>query len=574
MFALGLTAAYITTAVTLTYPGVLHYSGEALGLPGELFLGLWNILWVHGWLGGHHALYLTHLEFYPTGANVAWDTLSLPQSALAAVLRSVMGLASAYNTTMLASLLADGLAMYAFARKGGLQRLGATLAGLTFMTSPYFVGEMLGHIQLVGAFGVPLFLTVLWDLYHCARSVGKYIWLAVILALTTYVVQDYAVYAVFAGLVLLFLHPDHPWRRVIAQRWRWALAAGAYMAMVAPLLYAMIDGPLAVHGGAPQSLLTRFVVDAEGLVVPDPWGLFAGLGLHWHIAPNLIDGGVFPGFALWAAAIWLWARRRTLSGAHRAIVRWAAVGAVLFAVLSLGPYLHIGGRLYPIPLPDRLLAALPIWQDTVPERLAMMTALFGSILVGVAAELAVAHRNAIAPARRRVTRNATIAGLLLLVAAGSWTAEFPATPLPSVPYAHLVRQAGGTVLYVPAVVPVTNLRYGPFTFVYVQGVLRRPTPEGYISRIPVKLIDRIDASPVLAYLWGTQFTNNPKASLARTAGAQLPAYLRRYDVHSIVFFGGSGVAQPDRTVAWLRDHLSSSWNKRQYGTTTVFVLGS
>lgn len=132
------------------------------------------------------------------------------------------------------------------------------------------------------------------------------------------------------------------------------------------------------------------------------------------------------------------------------------------------------------------------------------------------------------------------------------------------------------MLYVPAVVPLTNIAYGPFTFVYVQGVLQRPSPEGYISRIPVPVIRRINASPVLQYLWGTQFADNPEAQLASTAAARFPQYLRRYDVHSIVFLGGAaapGVAQPARTVSWLRRHLGSAWHMRKYGTTTVFLRG-
>lgn len=434
LFALGLTVGYLLAALTLTYPGILASAHAALGLPGDLYLGLWNILWVQGWMAGHHALYLTHLEFYPTGANVAWDTLNLLGSAVAAVLQSRIGLAAAYNTVLLTSLVADGLAMYALARKVGVQRLGAAVAGLTFMSSPYFVAEMLGHLQLVGAFGVPLFLTVLWDLYREPRaSLWKYLWLAVTLALTTYVVQDYAVDAVAAGILLLLLHPARPRRRVLGQWWRWAVAGGAYAIMVAPMVYAMLYGPLAVHGGAPQPLRTPFVVDVEGLVVPEPWGLFTGIAAHWHLAPNLVDGGVFPGFVLWAGAVCLWVWRRRLVGRHRLTVRWATVGAVLFAVLSLGPYLHLGGRFYAIPLPDRLLAGLPVWQDTVPERLAMMTALFGSVLVGVAAEVARTRLDGMRSQGRGDNRRTVIAGALLLTVAGSWTGGFPIAPLPRGP---------------------------------------------------------------------------------------------------------------------------------------------
>ena len=564
---------YMVTAVVITYPGVLAYSHAALGLPGDLFQNLWNIMWVQGWIAGRHALYFTPLEYYPTGANLAWETLSLPGTLVAALLRPAIGLAAAYNTVLLASLVADGLAMRALARTVGLSRLGAALAGLTFMTSPYFVGQLLGHVNMVGAFGVPWFLAALWRLYQQPRApLRQYLGLAAILALTTYLVQDYALYAIAAGLVLLWIHPARPWRTVWAAWVQWGSGIIAYAALVSPQVYAMLYGPLAVHAGAVQPLTTPWVVDLEGLVLPQPWGLFAGLANYWRLAPDLVDGGVFPGFILWGAALLLVVKRRQLSPPHRTIAGVAAIGTALFAVLSLGPVLHVAAHTTSISLPDRILASLPLWQDTWPERLAMMTALFGALLVGVAAEWARTHLDRQAKDRPR-GRNIVLAGSLLLILAASWTEGFPATPIPAVPYAQAVRRVGGTVLYVPAVMPGTTMTYGPFNYIYVEGVLGVPTPEGYVSRIPTQTRARLDRSVVLKYLWGVQFARNPAAMYAASAAVMLPHYLRKHDVHSIAFLAVSDVAHPGLTVAWLRAHLGANWIMRRYGTTTLFLRG-
>lgn len=570
-FSVGLVLAYAAAAICLTYPGILAYTHAALGLPGDLFQNLWNIMWVGGWLAGHHALYFTALEYYPTGANLAWETLSLPVTIVAALLRPLIGLAAAYNTVLLLSLVADGLAIYGFARTIGLSLFGASVAGLAFMSSPYFVGQLLGHVNMVGAFCVPWFLTVLWRVYQRPRSpLWRYFGLAGTLGLTTYVVQDYALYAIAAGFLLMWLHPGRPWRTVWAEWWRWAVAIVAYVALVAPQVYAMVYGPLAVHGAAAQPVTTPWVVDLEGLVLPQPWGLFAGLANYWRLAPDLLDGGIFPGFALWAAAIALAWKRRQLPSEHRAIVGWAAVGTGLFAILSLGPVLHVGGHVTSIPLPDRVLAALPLWQDTWPERLAMMTALFGAILVGVAAEWLRTRLDGEAASRPR-GRFIVLTSALFLIAAASWTVGFPATPIPSVPYASAVRHAGGTVLYVPAVMPGTLMTYGPFNYIYVEGVLGVPTPEGYVSRIPARTRNQLDRSPVLHYLWGVQFSRNPAAQYESAAATQFPGYLRRHHVHSIIFLTGSGVAHPDRTVSWLRQHLGTAWQMRKYNENIVFL---
>ncbi len=570
------TLTYAVAAVALTYPGVLSFSHAALGLPGDLYQNLWNVLWVRGWLTGHHALYFTPLEYYPTGANLAWETLSLPGTVVAALLSRPIGLAAAYNSVLLAYWVADGLALYVFARTVGLPRVSAWLAGLAFMASPYFVGQMMGHLHLVGAFGVPLFLSVLWKLYERPRvSVGRYLVLVGLLALTTYVVQDYAVYAIAVAVLLLFLHPARPWRRVLAEWWRWIVAIVAYTAMVAPMAYAMLFGPLAVHAGAVTPVSTPWVVNLEGLVQPEPWGLFVGLAARWRLAPDLLDGGFFPGFVLWAAVVVLLLTKRRLDPRYRRLARLAAIATGLFAVLSLGPVLHVGDVTTAIPLPERVLAALPVWQDTWPVRLAMLTALFGAILVGVAAH-AVRTRwedgEAEGAERARGRRIVVVAGVLL-IAAASWSATFRATAVPAVPYARVVREAGGTVLYVPPMLPNTRMGYGSAEYIYVEAVLNRPTPEGYVSRIPVSTVRRLNASPVLAYLWGLQFRHNHAAPLAGAASSGLSPYLKRYHVHSVVFLA-QGVARPAHAVAWLRHHLGRAWQMRRYGTTRVFTRQS
>ncbi len=567
---------YTVTALVLTYPGVLAFTHAALGLPGDLYQNLWNVLWVRGWLSGHHALYFTRLEYYPTGANLAWETLSLPGTVVAALLSRVIGLAAAYNTALMAYWVADGLAMYVFARTVGLTRVSAWLAGLAFMASPYFVGQMMGHLHLVGAFGVPLFLSALWKLYERPRaSVGRYLMLAGLLALTTYVVQDYAVYAIAVAVLLLFLHPARPWRRVLAEWWRWGVAIVAYAAMVAPMVYAMLFGPLAVHAGAATPVSTPWVVNLEGLVQPEPWGLFVGLVPGWRLAPDLLDGSYFPGFVLWVAAAVLLLARHRLEPRYRSLARLAAIGLVLFAVLSLGPVLHVGSLTTALPLPERLLASLPAWRDTWPERLAMLTALFGAILVGVAAHVVrtrLEEREAGGSERGRGRRMVVIAGLAL-IAAASWSVTFPATAVPAVPYVRVVQDAGGTVLYVPPMLPNTRMGYGSAEYMSVEAMLNRPTPEGYVSRIPLDTIHRLNASPVLAYLWGLQFRHNHAAPLASAASSGLQAYLKRYDVHSVIFLA-QGVARPQHAVAWLRQHLGPGWQMHQYGTTRVFIRQS
>jgi hypothetical protein len=56
---------------------------------------------------------------------------------------------------------------------------------------------------------------------------------------------------------------------------------------------------------------------------------------------------------------------------------------VLFLVLSMGPHLHVGGYVSPMPLPFRVLEKLPLLQNVQPRRLMLFTFLGAAVLVAV-----------------------------------------------------------------------------------------------------------------------------------------------------------------------------------------------
>jgi hypothetical protein len=64
-------------------------------------------------------------------------------------------------------------------------------------------------------------------------------------------------------------------------------------------------------------------------------------------------------------------------------VRVGTVMLLLAALLSLGPYLHVGGRATTLMLPWELFHDLPVIASLIPSRLAMFTALFAGLLLAV-----------------------------------------------------------------------------------------------------------------------------------------------------------------------------------------------
>jgi len=584
---------YLLVALAVTAPGFAHLSTRVIGHGGDPLQTLWNIAWVGGWLAGHHGLFFTRQLFFPEGANLAWMTLALPVTVPAALLRPSVGLVGAYNVVLLGSLVADGTAMFALARRVGLRGWAAWLSGVTFLASPYLVGEARAHLDLVGAYPLPLVALLLWGLLEDERPrARRFVLLGVVLAGAVYQVPDYAVFAGLAALLLLVLHPSARGRlvHVVLVRWRgWLLAAVTALGLAWPLLDALLTGRLVPHEGVPHLMPEVFSADLLGLLVPAPWGLFSFLRPSWHLAADLSDGSYFPGYVVYGAALVLVTRKRA-SPRSREVVRCAAWGAVTFGILSLGPRLHLAGDIFSIPLPFAAVAHLPAIGDTLPERLSAVVAMFGALLVGEAVQTLWPERAGEAGrepprpgrARGRSRAAALVVGVVTVVGLVSIPYPFPTRAVPEIAFARSVERQGGSVLFSPAQIPLTRDAV-PFqvtapgegyAYLFADATLGLPTPEGYVSNIPVLTASRIDASATLSYVTLMQGTDpRVRSALERAAARELPSFLRRMDVHSIVLFGNE-LAHPVADAAWFAAHAGVPTRLHRFpGGIWVLSLG-
>ena len=533
---------------------------------------LWNIVWIRGWLYGHHGLYFTHQLLTPGGANLGWMTLALPTNMVAALLSNFVGLVAAYNTMVLLCQLLNGVSMYYLARRTGVGWLGGVAAGASFMGSGHMVAEMLGHIHLLQAFFLIWFVTVLWGVLS-APSVRwtQYLLLGAVWAVTFYAVEDYALYELAAAVVVGFTHPgiQGSHLRALLSRWRGWLGAGLLgLAATAPLWSVLVWGPLSVGLGAvAQPTSTPYVVDLFGLVIPGPWGLFWWLGTSWHLSAGLVEVA-FPGFLVLAALYAIWRTRWPEPARQRGVARAAVVGVVVFGVLELGPYLHVDGFATTIPLPYLVLSHLPGWSVTLPVRLSVLTAIFGSMLVGAMTDRLTALEAA--QKGRRLHKGALITGgIALLVLGASWL-PFPLATVPKVVDAAAIRKAGGQVLFVPAVIPFTGLWAGPTKYMYWDAVLAAPTPEGYVSRLPQSTISRVDHSAVLEFFWEWQFPVDYSQKLQPVASRRLTSYLHSNDIRTIVVLT-TEVSAPSTRIAWLRRHLGRHYELVNKPNAAIFI---
>jgi hypothetical protein len=584
----GVVVAALAVALVVSLPASLHLGTQLIGTGSDPGQNVWNVAWVRGWLDGHHDLYFTRQLLYPEGANLAWMTLALPSSIVAALIVPALGLVGAYNLALLLTLAADGAAMYLLARRVGFGWSAAAVAGLAFETGPYLTHQLVAHLHMVGAYPMPLALAVLWGILERQRpSPWRFMLLGAVVALAAYDAPDYALYAVLGGILVALLHPATRGRAVasILERWwGWLLAGVVAFGLLAPFLDALVTGPLAAGSAAVTPSNTPWVVDLLSFFVPPPAGAFRYLGGE----QTLLVPYAFPGFFALAGFVVLLGWRERIPRRYRALVRLCLVGMATFALLSLGTQLHADGYALPVPLPYSLLAHLPGFADTLPDRLTVLVAVFSSLLVGLATELvldrlrlrqteavhAVAHCG-----RPRCRGLLALSGAGLALVALSLPYPFPSERPVGAGFVSPVRRHGGAVLFVPAQVPWTadwaHSQADPqrgYWYMYADAEVGLPTPEGYVSRLPVATSARIDASAVLAYVTLMQLTNPQIRTPGEAAAARaLPGFLRRMHVGSVVFRTDE-LAHPGADAAWFAAHAGVATRLSHLGRG-IWVLG-
>ncbi|MCA9727029.1 MAG: hypothetical protein KC729_05045, partial [Candidatus Eisenbacteria bacterium] len=151
--------------------------------------------------------------------------------------------------------------------------------------------------------------------------------------------------------------------------------------------------------------------------------------------------------------------------------RWA-LGAFAFAILALGPRLHVNGEVLPVPLPQAIVSHLPILGGTrTPIRYLAAAQLFLAMAVamGWAGWQRSGRRGAIARDPEAaltvpsllLTRGELLIGAAILLTCLSAPLRFTAEPIPRVYETIRQRSAGetATLLHVPGMLAREDLLY-------------------------------------------------------------------------------------------------------------------
>lgn len=371
---------YLALTCLLTYPMVREF-GRAI--PGDGFDGwqnVWNIWWVkQALLVQGTNPYFTQLLDYPAGVYLYFHTLNIFNGLTFLPVTLNTGSLAAYNTAAAFSFVAGGYGCYLLALRvlgpgsrttaGTSLHLAAFLGGCVFAFSPYHMAHLLGHMQLISLEWLPFtaLATVLLlsrcdsrpaerpysAARRCLAAAGLMALFLVLVALCDWYYAFYMV--LLTGL--LWLTSVLRWRAAVRSAGALALSGLLFAAVTAMLWVPMVQESLAGDYMVPQAGSTeRLSADALAFFTPSaqhPWWGGWAAGLADRFTASLSERTVYAGYAVLGLAV--------LAGVvdRRRAARWGAA-ALAFAVLAMGPVLHVGGQtqflgIGPVHLPYALL---------------------------------------------------------------------------------------------------------------------------------------------------------------------------------------------------------------------------
>jgi hypothetical protein len=467
---------YSLIFIFLTYPLITKLSSHFFTDAGDGMTNVWNIWWVNKAVCELHQLpwSTTYLHF-PHGTTLLAHTLNPFNGFLGIILLKFLTLIQAFNVIIIFSFAVGGLTAFLLAYHFSRSYWASLLAGFIFSFSNYHFTHAEGHLQLVALEWIPLFI-LCWFVFVSRPSIVRGLGSA--LALFAVILCDYYYffYCVLAAILIVL------WKMVkekdlffLFRRDRLlhflAFLAGVLLTS-APLVVGLILLNL-------RSPLTgwhdpRFYsLDLFAAFIPGGHWRFAHLTeSYWSRLPgNIHENSVHIGLSLVFILFFVWLRRKKIQEASLGL--WYGM-LILFAILSLGPVLHVWGKeLSWFKLPYALLELIfpTLRMGGVPVRMMVMVMLCVSLIAAF--------------------------GFKDILASKRWT-KWLALPLVAfLLFEYLPKPMPATRIQVPEYVKflknlppgggVIDLVSDPHKGLYYQTVHQKPLAFGYIARIPMSV---------------------------------------------------------------------------------------
>lgn len=378
---------YVALAFVFTLPNSIHPAQALLGRGGDNYLHAW-FLWEFARAVAHgQNPFHTHLILYPVGANLTWATTDILGQIIAVPFSLLLGPILTYNLSLVLQLALGAFFARLLCLRVSGDAAAATIGGIVFGFSPFLLAHAQGHLSLVTAFPLPIYVLALGRLLGKEKPSWKDgVLLGLALALVALGNYEYALIFALFTLVILAIDFGGAGLPMLKRLWTPVLiSAAAFFLCLSPILLMMLKDYGVTRPGSLQNA-TSFSADLLSFFVPSLQQSLFGryvrtLPARFFVGPGGIEGIEFAGFSvLIFAVIGCWVAR----GNRRRWAGRAMVAGIVFALMSLGPKIHILGRISSLPAPAAplyKLKAMRFFQE--PARLSIVTTLCLALLASV-----------------------------------------------------------------------------------------------------------------------------------------------------------------------------------------------
>ena len=367
-----------------------------VGAGGDSIQAMWFLKWEEYALAhGRNPLFSSYLNA-PYGVNLMWNASMPLVGVVLSPLIAVLGLMRAYNLFVTLSFAASGTAAYYLFRKrvrGG--RVPAFVGAIFYEFSPYMRSHGLGHANLTAAFIPPLVFAAYDEGLVCAQ---KPAWrtgmvMGLLLGAQLLIFEETVASTVLVGgiltLILVVMFHRAAWSRRQRALAVAGVAAAAFVAVtVWPLFEQFVGRQRIAHARLQPPDV--FVNDGLSFVVPTSIERLAPhrfVQVSGHFTGNVSEWSGYLGLPLIALLVFVIVRSW-----RRPLVRVLSLLALVLMVLSLGPHLHVGGRVLDVVLPWRLIDPIPLLNNLLPNRLMLYVDLIAAYLIALFVESLVTAR--------------------------------------------------------------------------------------------------------------------------------------------------------------------------------------
>ena len=405
--ALSAFIIYLTLSILLFGRSLLgRFSNVHIGVGPDPALMMWSLVWWPHAVANHINPFLTDVLFAPSGLNLTWQTTIPFASAISSPVTLTLGPVAAYNILCLAALTFDAWCSFILCRYLSRSFWPSCIGGFIFGFSAFFLGHLVfGDLHMVVAFAPPLIV------YSAARrlagEVSKHrLVLALTLLLTAQFLQSLEIFATMTvcGAIALTLgyavvSQDAERRHLVSLIGPVIVSYLLTLVIVSPFLYYFVAVGFTSKPVWPPSY---FNTDLLNFVIPTQTSQIGRIPQLAAISTNfpgtsIAENGSYLGLPLILVAM-LFARRFRQQPVAKLLIYFL----LMICVLSLGPALHVGGRVVSAYLPWRLLE-LPVLKNAMPVRLSIYAFL----------DLAIIASLWLADADNRLTLRATLIALLI-----------------------------------------------------------------------------------------------------------------------------------------------------------------